>query len=152
MGARGLRISGVKKIGKSIDCISKLCYRINNEHLISKVRPAEEGTKRNDSRKILPLCQFAGTRVFCDRRRAEMDTRLANIAIIVEKAESVERLNGILHEYGDYIIGRMGIPHRERGVNLISIAVDAPQDTISSLSGKLGMLDGVTAKAVYSKV
>ena len=76
-----------------------------------------------------------------------METRLANIAIIVEKEESVERLNQILHKYG-----RMGIPHKERGVNIISIAIDAPQNEISSLSGKLGMLDGVTAKAVYSKV
>ena len=81
-----------------------------------------------------------------------METRLANIAIIAEKEESVERLNQILHKYGSYIIGRMGIPHKERGVNIISIAIDAPQNEISSLSGKLGMLDGVTAKAVYSKV
>ena len=81
-----------------------------------------------------------------------METRLANIAIIVEKEESVERLNQILHKYGSYIIGRMGIPHKERGVNIISIAIDAPQNEISSLSGKLGMLDGVTAKAVYSQV
>lgn len=81
-----------------------------------------------------------------------METRLANIAIILEKEESVERLNQILHKYGSYIIGRMGIPHKERGVNIISIAIDAPQNEISSLSGKLGMLDGVTAKAVYSKV
>ena len=81
-----------------------------------------------------------------------METRLANMAIIVEKEESVERLNQILHKYGSYIIGRMGIPHKERGVNIISIAIDAPQNEISSLSGKLGMLDGVTAKAVYSKV
>lgn len=81
-----------------------------------------------------------------------METRHANIAIIVEKEESVERLNQILHKYGSYIIGRMGIPHKERGVNIISIAIDAPQNEISSLSGKLGMLDGVTAKAVYSKV
>lgn len=80
-----------------------------------------------------------------------METRLANIAIVVEKPESVEKLNQILHEYSDYIIGRMGVPHRERGVNLISVAIDAPQDIISSLSGKLGMLTGVTAKAVYSK-
>ena len=77
-----------------------------------------------------------------------METRLANIAIIVEKEESVERLNQILHKYGSYIIGRMGIPHKELGVNIISIAIDAPQNEISSLSGKLGMLDGVTAKAV----
>ena len=70
----------------------------------------------------------------------------------MEKEDSVERLNQILHKYGSYIRGRMGIPHKERGVNIISIAIDAPQNEISSLSGKLGMLDGVTAKAVYSKV
>lgn len=81
----------------------------------------------------------------------KMETRLASIAIVVEEPDSVERLNGILHEYGEYVIGRMGVPHKERGVNLISIAIDAPQDIISSLSGKLGMLKGVTAKAVYSK-
>ena len=81
-----------------------------------------------------------------------METRLANIAIIVEKEESVERLNQILHKYGSYIIGRMGIPHKERGVNIISIAIDAPQNEISSLSRKLGMLEGVTSKAVYPKV
>ena len=81
-----------------------------------------------------------------------METRLANIAIMVEKEQSVERLNKIHQKYGSYIIGRMGIPHKERGVNIISIAIDAPQNEISSLSGKLGMLDGVTAKAVYSKV
>ena len=81
-----------------------------------------------------------------------MDTRLSNIAIVVENSESVEKLNQLLHEYGDYVIGRMGIPHKERGVNFISVVMDAPQNIISSLSGKLGMLEGVTAKAVYSKV
>ncbi len=99
-------------------------------------------------------CEKRHTKVqgFLLRKAEAMETRLAIIAIVVEKAESVERLNQILHEYGDYIIGRMGIPHRERDVNLISIAIDAPQNDISSLSGKLGMLEGVTAKAVYSKV
>ena len=81
-----------------------------------------------------------------------METRLANIAIIVEKEESVERLNQILHKYGSYIIGRMGIPHKERGVNIISIAIDAPQNEISSHTGKLGMIEGVTAKAENTKV
>lgn len=81
-----------------------------------------------------------------------METRLANLQSLWKKEESVERLNQILHKLGSYIIGRMGIPHKERGVNIISIAIDAPQNEISSLSGKLGMLDGVTAKAVYSKV
>ncbi len=81
-----------------------------------------------------------------------MDTRVAIIGVIVENTDSVEALNRVLHEYGNIIIGRMGIPYRERGINIISIAVDAPQDQISSLAGKIGNLDGVTAKTVYSSV
>ncbi len=81
-----------------------------------------------------------------------METRVAIIGIIVEEAASIEKLNQILHDYSEYIIGRMGIPYRERGINIISIAVDAPQDIISALSGKLGAMDGVSSKAVYSKV
>ena len=81
-----------------------------------------------------------------------MNSRVALIGIVVEKAESVEALNRILHEYGSYIIGRMGIPYANRNINIISIAVDAPSDIISALSGKLGRLDGISTKAVYSKV
>ena len=81
-----------------------------------------------------------------------METRVAIIGIIVENEDSVEELNGILHTYGSYIVGRMGIPYRARGVNIISVAVDAPQEVISALSGKLGRLDGVSAKAAYSNV
>ncbi|RGZ00435.1 TM1266 family iron-only hydrogenase system putative regulator [Clostridium sp. AM58-1XD] len=81
-----------------------------------------------------------------------MDSRVALIGIVVEKEGSVEALNKILHEYGKYIIGRMGIPYPKRNINIISIAVDAPSDVISALSGKLGMLDGVSSKAVYSKL
>ena len=80
-----------------------------------------------------------------------METRLANIAIIVEKEESVERLNQILHKYGSYIIGRMGIPYRQRGISIISVAIDAPLDIINALTGKIGRLAGVSAKTVYSK-
>ena len=72
------------------------------------------------------------------------------IGIIVEKYESAEALNGVLHEYGQYIIGRMGIPYREKKINVISVAVDAPQDIISALSGKIGKLDGVSAKTAFS--
>ena len=79
-----------------------------------------------------------------------MDTRIAAIAIIVEDTESVEQLNAILHEYAAYIIGRMGVPYRQRGVNVIMVAVDAPQDTISALSGKIGALPGINAKTAYS--
>lgn len=81
-----------------------------------------------------------------------METRVAVISIIVEDAETVEKLNGILHEYGEYIIGRMGIPYRARGINIISIALDAPQDTISSMAGKIGNLRGVSVKTALSGV
>lgn len=81
-----------------------------------------------------------------------METRVALIGIIVEEPESVETLNQILHENGKYIIGRMGIPYQKRGVNIISIAIDAPQDVINTVTGKIGRLDGVTAKTVYSNV
>ena len=81
-----------------------------------------------------------------------METRVALIGIVVECPDSVEPLNKILHEFKDHIVGRMGIPYRERGVNLISIVIDAPNDVISTLSGKVGALEGVTAKALYSKM
>lgn len=79
-----------------------------------------------------------------------METRVAVIGIIVEKSDSIEQMNHILHEYAPYIIGRMGIPYREKGINIISVAVDAPQDVISALSGKIGRIEGITAKAAYS--
>lgn len=81
-----------------------------------------------------------------------METRVAVMSIIVEKGDSVEKLNALFHEHGEYIIGRMGIPYRERGINIISIAIDAPQDVISSLSGKVGNLDGVSVKTAFSAV
>ena len=77
-------------------------------------------------------------------------TRPAVISIIVEKSESVEALNALLHEYAEYIVGRMGIPYRKKGISMISIALDAEQDVINTLAGKLGRIEGVTAKAVYS--
>jgi putative iron-only hydrogenase system regulator len=81
-----------------------------------------------------------------------MKTRVAIVGIIVEDSDSVEKLNRVLHDYGDYIIGRMGLPYRQRGINIISIAVDAPQDIISALSGKLGKLPGISTKTLYAKV
>ena len=75
-----------------------------------------------------------------------MQTRVAVISIIVESPSSVEKLNSLLHEYGQYIIGRMGIPYREKNISIISIAIDAPQDAINTLSGKIGKLDGITSK------
>ena len=81
-----------------------------------------------------------------------MDGRVAVISIIVENIGSVSELNELLHEYGDYILGRMGIPYKKKGINLISVAIDAPQDVINTLTGRLGKLDGITAKAAYSKI
>lgn len=81
-----------------------------------------------------------------------METRVALIGIVVENAGSIEKMNRILNQYGEYIIGRMGIPYHKRQVNIISIAIDAPADVISALSGKLGMLEGVNSKAIYSKI
>ena len=81
-----------------------------------------------------------------------METRVAVMGIIVEDLNSVEKLNSLLHEYGKYIIGRMGIPYRERGVSIVSIAIDAPQDVISTLSGKVGALHGISVKTAYSNL
>lgn len=80
------------------------------------------------------------------------ETRIAVIAIVVEDREQVNTMNEILHDYGKYIIGRMGIPYPKREISLISIAIDAPNDIISSLCGKLGNLNGLTVNAAYSKV
>lgn len=80
-----------------------------------------------------------------------METRVAIIGIIVENSDVTGRLNDILHQYNTYIIGRMGLPYREKGIAIISVVVDAPQDVISALSGKLGMLPDVSTKTVYSK-
>ena len=94
-----------------------------------------------------------GTAIFIERSKAEnMETRVAVMSIIVEKGESAEQINSLLHEYGEYIIGRMGIPYRKRGISIISIALDAPQNAISTLSGKIGNLDGVSVKTAYSTV
>ena len=81
-----------------------------------------------------------------------METRIALIGIIVENPESIEALNHLLHEYGKYIIGRMGIPYKDKQVSVISIIVDGPNDIIGALSGKLGMVEGVGAKTVYSNI
>lgn len=80
-----------------------------------------------------------------------METRVVVLGIIVENTASVEALNAVLHEYSRYIIGRMGLPYREKNLHIISLVMDAPQDVISALSGKIGMLPGITAKALYAK-
>ncbi|MCR5629767.1 TM1266 family iron-only hydrogenase system putative regulator [Eubacterium sp.] len=81
-----------------------------------------------------------------------METRVASMSIIVSNLESVEKLNALLHGVSEYVIGRMGIPYREKGIYIISIAIDAPQDTISEVSGKIGRLDGILIKTAYSNV
>ena len=78
--------------------------------------------------------------------------RVALIGIVVENLESTAKLNEILHDYGDYILGRMGIPCKERGISIISVAIDAPEEIISTVSGKIGQLQGVSSKTIYSKV
>ncbi|MDO5115386.1 MAG: ATP-binding cassette domain-containing protein [Synergistaceae bacterium] len=91
-----------------------------------------------------------------DKKQTErlipMETRIAQIGIIVEEPAAVEKINQLLHEYSEYIIGRMGMPYRERNISIISLIIDAPNEKISALSGKLGMFDGVSAKTVYSKI
>ena len=81
-----------------------------------------------------------------------MNTRGALIGIIVEEMTSIESLNGLLHEYGEYIIGRMGVPYKSRKISVISVIIDAPNDIISALSGKLGKLKGINVKTMYAKV
>ena len=80
-----------------------------------------------------------------------MDKRISVISIIVYEREQAAKVNAVLHEYAGCILGRMGIPYREKGVNIICVAVDAPTDTINALTGKIGRLAGVSAKAVYSR-
>ncbi len=81
-----------------------------------------------------------------------METRVAIIGIIISNPEQVGKLNTILHEYGEYIIGRMGIPYRQKGIHIISVAIDAPQNVINTLSGKIGRLDGISARTAYSDI
>ena len=79
-----------------------------------------------------------------------METRIAVMGIIVENVASVEALNSLLHDYRAYIIGRMGIPYKDKGISVVSIAIDAPQDVISTLAGRVGKLDGISVKTAYS--
>lgn len=81
-----------------------------------------------------------------------METRIAVISIIIEDNEASEELNRTLHQYAEWIVGRMGVPYREKGVSVICVILDAPQDKISALSGKLGMIPGVTGKTAYAPV
>lgn len=93
----------------------------------------------------------------CDRipvsiqKEISMETRVAVISVIVTKAGQVAVLNDLLHEYSEYILGRMGVPYREKGLNIICVAIDAPMDRINALSGALGRLDGINAKVIYAR-
>ena len=95
---------------------------------------------------------IAGTAFVFEKGVRKMSSRVAVMSIIVENSETVEKLNGILHEYGSYIIGRMGIPYRERKINIISIARDAPQDQIAAMAGKIGNLQGISVKTALCNV
>ena len=81
-----------------------------------------------------------------------METRIAQIGIIVESLDAVEQMNQVLHQYGEYIVGRMGIPYKKRGISVISIIIDAPSDVISALSGKLGMITHIKSKTLYANI
>ena len=90
---------------------------------------------------------------FCfGRKEKRLETRIAAISIIVQEPASVETLNATLHDYAPYVLGRMGIPYREKGVSIICIAMDAPADIINALTGKIGRLPGVSAKAAYASL
>ncbi|MCM1333535.1 MAG: iron-only hydrogenase system regulator [Bacteroides sp.] len=81
----------------------------------------------------------------------EKETRVAVIAMVIENEEAAEAINGLLHSYAAFVIGRMGVPYREKGINVITVVLDAPADAVSALSGKLGRLRGVTSKVLYAK-
>ena len=129
-----------------------------NHKLLTLSEQLRERCRHNDCYRmefpwgwfLLPHLSRGGN--FSLWRYRNMETRVAVMSIIVESPDSVERLNGILHEYGEFIIGRMGIPYRKRKISIISIALDAPQNTISSLAGKIGSLAGVSVKTAYSGV
>lgn len=102
----------------------------------------------------MKLCLSGMASFLFDQKLQEvfMETRVAVMSIIINDGESVQVMNDILHQYGDYVIGRMGIPYRKKEINIISVALDAPQDVISTLSGKIGKLKGVSSKVAYSNV
>jgi putative iron-only hydrogenase system regulator len=104
----------------------------------------------DDSAYIRTFTPYVLTQTFSIRRQT-MDTRIALIGVILETRESVDELNHLLSDYGKYVIGRMGLPYKEKGLHIISIAIDAPNNIISALSGKLGMLPGVSTKTIYGK-
>lgn len=124
-----------------------------------RVNSDETGVFRTSGLALLSLCLLAQgffivccTKLFRQEEGIKMDSRIALIGIVIENTESAEKINAILHEYGEYIVGRMGIPYHKRHISVISVVMDAPNDVISALSGKLGMLPHVSTKTVYSKL
>lgn len=112
-------------------------------NLIRRVRPTAKGKRRREI--FRPPFRCGEKEVFMS------DSRLAVVSIIVEDTGCAERLNAVLHEFGEYIVGRMGIPYRQKKVSVLSVVVDAPQEKINALTGKLGMIGGVSAKTLFSK-
>ncbi len=136
-----------------------LCYGLHRESLrilffYAQARREEYAAKaacgpRGEwGKQVLP-CSIV---LNMEESMTEQEKRIAVIGIVVEDVQQAGQVNGLLHQYGSYIIGRMGIPYKEKQLNIISIVVDAPMDIISALSGKLGRLPGVSTKALYSKV
>lgn len=120
--------------------------------LTSKGFPAEKGDAIRYNYAYYARWSVCPTGFLYFGKENSMETRVALIGIVVENLDSVDKLNSLLHDYGKYIIGRMGVPYEKKGVSIISVALDATQDVISALSGKLGAIDGVTAKTIYSKL
>lgn len=122
----------------------------------SKMQLSRKTADKNITRCVrvaIIVVRLSG-RTFCVPGRdnaMENESRVAIVSVIIENDEVVPEVNRLLHEYSEFILSRMGLPYRKRGVNIISVAVDAPEDSISALSGRLGRLPGVTSKAVYSK-
>lgn len=130
-----------------LDCCSIAVY-----YFIRSICARNQGAflfYRKFLRMIVRICP--ARQQHYEKRRSFMDTRIALIGIVLDSTKSVDELNRLLSEYGSYIIGRMGIPYREKNLSIISIAMDAPADAISALSGKLGMLPGVSTKTIYAK-
>lgn len=122
-----------------------------NSVLLSKVLLRKKTAILQCETKPHSLLQELCGLLFLRRGKAMEEKRIALIGIVLEDMAATEQLNAILHDYSRYVIGRMGIPYRERGVNIISVAVDAPAAEISALSGKLGMIKGMSVKTIYAK-
>ena len=129
---------------------ARFSFRQIELHLRSDVRRLYLRGKAREIGRI-DFCAFF-RRFFYSKEVIAMETRVALIGIVVEEAVSIEKMNALLHQYGAYIIGRMGVPYPKRGINIISAAMYAPGDVISALSGKLGMLPGISTKTIYSKI